>query len=411
MVHCPICKTTAQSGRNSSGDFKQFDCPKCGRFQITGTAFAMLSSRLVLDEPKAVARMSHAIRMLSDTDTKGDWTEITSLNVDELAKKPLPSIGKQQINLLRWLTKSLGDDQLGAVELPTEKILASIVGTIDGDRANKLVSLVETEGLVVRGVGNRVTVTAKGWGTVESTAPDTSAFPNEVTKTKQLENPKVIRAHCNKCRGDRSAFVRATHTVDGNDGEVSWSDTFDILECCGCQSVSIRHEFWFSEWDQIVEDTLGNITMKYDVRTKYWPPPIRRTKPDWSPEISDAVLRTLFDELYVALDSDLLVLSTIGARTLFDRASFLQVGDPHGGFAGKFDAMVSAGHISNAEKGILSAMTDAGNASVHRGYSPTFPQLTAIVDILENYIQRSFILTGAAQALKKSTPQRAPKKH
>jgi Domain of unknown function (DUF4145) len=150
--------------------------------------------------------------------------------------------------------------------------------------------------------------------------------------------------------------------------------------------------------------------MEHGIKTTYWPPPIKRQKPEWSSEISDEVLRTLFDELYVALASDLLVLSTIGARTLFDRASFLQVGDPPGGFAGKMQAMQDAGHISAKEKDILEAMTDAGSASAHRGYSPTFKQLTAIVDILENYVERAFVLGDAADALRRSTPVRPPRK-
>ncbi len=410
MTNCPICMSATESGRSGTGDFKQFDCPRCGKFEITGSALAMLSSRLAEDEPKSRARMSHAIRALSDSNKSESWTEITSINLDELTKKPLPSINKQQINLLRWLAMTLDDDQLGTVELPTEKVLASIVGTLDGDRANKLVSLMETEGIITRGVGNKVMISVKGWHLVEPAAQDTSTDSKEVVMKNMVEESKVVKAHCNKCKGERSAFVRATHTVNGSDGEVNWKHTYDVLECCGCQNIFIRHEFWFSEWDEIVYDPDGTMTMQHGVQTKYWPPPIRRNKPDWSSEISDTVLRTLFDELYVALDSDLLVLSTIGARTLFDRASFLQVGDQPGGFTGKIDAMVSAGLISSAEKNILGAVTDAGNASAHRGYSPTFVQLTAIVNILENYIQRSFILSDVAEVLKESTPPRVPKK-
>ena len=71
--------------------------------------------------------------------------------------------------------------------------------------------------------------------------------------------------------------------------------------------------------------------------------------------------------------------------------------------------MQTAGHISASEKDILEAMTDAGNASAHRGYSPTFEQLTAIVDILENFIERAFVLKNVAEALRQSTPPRQSK--
>ena len=60
-------------------------------------------------------------------------------------------------------------------------------------------------------------------------------------------------------------------------------------------------------------------------------------------------------------------------------------------------AMVDASYISEMEKDILEAMTDAGSAAAHRGYAPSNKQLSSIMDILENYLHRSFILGDAAQ--------------
>jgi hypothetical protein len=405
---CPICKSPADVGRESIGDFTQYDCPRCGPYQITGSAKAMLPARLESDEAKARARLSHAVRVMGDAMPGDDWPEINSVNLDELVRKPLPSIERQTINLLRWAAKELGDDQLGVVELPDENYLAGIVGTIDASRADDLMSLARDEGMIELVPNNCISVTRMGWKAIEPVIATEEVKPKVAEAEKTSDVPKVVKAHCNRCRGDRNAFVRATHTVSGSDGEVSWSDTYDVLECCGCGDMNVRHEHWFSEWDSIEQDSLGNMYMQHGVKTTYWPPPMKRQKPEWSGDISDDVLRTLFDELYVGLASDLLVLSTIGARTLFDRASFLQVGDPPGGFAGKMQAMLDAGQISANEKEILEAMTDAGNASAHRGYSPTFEQLTSIVNILENYIERTYVLAEAADALRKSTPARPP---
>ena len=370
----------------------------------------MLPSRFETDEAKSRARLSHAIRLMVNAAPQDEWPEINSVNLDELVKKPLPSIERQTINLLRWAAKQLGDDQLGAVELPSEDHLAGIIGTIDADRADDLVSLGKVDGLIELVPDNGISITQKGWKHLEPVEIVKEAKVPVSTQPTPVEEPKVVRAHCNRCNGERNAFVRATHDANGGDGVVDWGSTYDILECCGCQSVNFRREQWCSEWNSIELDSHGNMYEEANIKTTYWPPPIKRKKPKWSSKIPDEVLRTLFDELYVALASDLLVLSTIGARTLFDRASFLQVGDPPGGFAGKMQAMLGAGHISASDKNILEAMTDAGSASAHRGYSPTFEQLTAIVDILENYVERAFILSHAADALKRSTPARPPRK-
>jgi Domain of unknown function (DUF4145) len=100
------------------------------------------------------------------------------------------------------------------------------------------------------------------------------------------------------------------------------------------------------------------------------------------------------------------MLATVGARTLLDRAGYLLIGDPKGGFEGKLSALVTGGLISPQEKETLDAVADAGNASAHRGYTPTAERLGHIVDMIENFLHRAFVLTRAAEDIRKSTPPR-----
>lgn len=69
-------------------------------------------------------------------------------------------------------------------------------------------------------------------------------------------------------------------------------------------------------------------------------------------------------------------------------------------------ALQSKGHISAQEKTTLEAVADAGNASAHRGYTRTAERLGHIVDIIENFLHRAFVLTGAAEDIRKATPAR-----
>jgi len=101
------------------------------------------------------------------------------------------------------------------------------------------------------------------------------------------------------------------------------------------------------------------------------------------------------------------VLASVGARTLLDRAGYLLLnGDPKGGFEGKLSELVTRDFISSQEKQIVDAVADAGNASAHRGYTPTPERLGHIVDIIENFLQRTFVLTPAAEDIRNSTPRR-----
>lgn len=129
--------------------------------------------------------------------------------------------------------------------------------------------------------------------------------------------------------------------------------------------------------------------------------------PPWVDELEDEVLRRVADETYQALNAGLIIMASVGTRTLLDRAMFLRVGDPKGGFAGKLDLMVERGHIGPDERNILEAITDAGSAAAHRGFAPDAKTLTTIVATTENFLHREFFLKTAAGEVRAATPPRS----
>lgn len=403
MGFCPICKTTANIEQPNGGDYRRVECRKCGKYQITGTALSMLDARVPPDDKKAVARLSHATRLMGST-TDAEWPEINSVNLDDMLKRSLPTIDRQMTNLLVWAAAQLQDDHLGAVELPDEEDLTGVIGTIDGRRVDELISRAEGEGLIEFVPDDCISITTRGWARLQ--APIAEKVEPVTVPPAEARVDRIIKAHCNKCRGLTNSWVRAEHTVAGNDGPISWSDSFEVLQCCGCDTLSVRQEHWFSEWDEMDYDEYGRLVMRPGIKEVYYPAPTVRAKPEWSDTITDEVLRNVLDELYAALNAGLNVLASVGARTLLDRAGYLLIGDPRGGFEGKLSALQTGGHISAQEKTTLEAVADAGNASAHRGYTPTVERLGHIVDIIENFLHRTFVLTGAAEDIRKATPAR-----
>lgn len=148
----------------------------------------------------------------------------------------------------------------------------------------------------------------------------------------------------------------------------------------------------------------------------HWPTPTRRARPDWMLDnfagisaISDPDLRRLLDEVYAALDTDLRVLAAIGIRTSFDRASELLGIEPDLSFQAKLRALEGSGHIGANEKEILDALTDAGSAAAHRGWRPSTEELNTMMEIIESFLHRSFVLGHEARKLKRTVPRRLPK--
>lgn len=160
---CPICNRPAECGHPSRDEY-QVLCTRCGPFILTGTARAMLRSRL--DNKLAIARASHFIR---STTSAENWVEIDSDLIEEIVKFPLPSMEQQVGNLLLWIASKLGDNRLGAVEIPDdEDELAGIIGVVDGNQVDSLMSMVEKEELIKYIPDRAVQLTLAGWRVLDN---------------------------------------------------------------------------------------------------------------------------------------------------------------------------------------------------------------------------------------------------
>ena len=228
--------------------------------------------------------------------------------------------------------------------------------------------------------------------------------------------PEIIKAHCPECGKDRKAFVRGKHVVHHteNNSPVEATDTGLILECCGCERIFFRRDYWFSEWETVADNPYtGQPQLEGGTETTYWPPPVQRELPEWSDKIkkADKVLGRLLSEMYTALNNDLRVLAAIGVRTTFDRASELLQVDPSLSFGRKLDALVSSGKVGTSERGTLEVLVDAGSAAAHRGWAPEPKELRTMMTIIEGFLHREFVLGERTKKLKAAVPPKPiPKK-
>jgi hypothetical protein len=164
-----------------------------------------------------------------------------------------------------------------------------------------------------------------------------------------------------------------------------------MLECCGCETVTLRHTNVFSE------DPEPNV--------KYYPPSVSRRMPLWRKKLDDYKLRAVVGEVYSALGTDCRRLAMMGARTVVDMVLTDKVGDV-GSFTKKLEKLEQVGFVSRQSREFLAAALDAGNAAAHRGFQPSKEQLNHVMDIVENVLQAVYVLQGAAAELRKTTPRR-----
>jgi hypothetical protein len=230
--------------------------------------------------------------------------------------------------------------------------------------------------------------------------------------------PRVL-GHCPNCGAYRNADV-VVHYIDDYDGvygtllpvDHPWRTTYRILRCRGCERAYLQIENEVIGPIGDVDHTGGEMFRERLIT--HWPVPTARKRPEWFDFLTstDLALHGLLAEVYTALDNDLAVLAAIGIRTVFDRASELLGIDSGLSFGGKLDMLAASGKIGAEERRFLADLIDVGGAAAHRGWKPAPFQLETMMDIIEAFIDRSFLLGRAVAELKKGVPpdpRRRPK--
>jgi hypothetical protein len=172
-------------------------------------------------------------------------------------------------------------------------------------------------------------------------------------------------------------------------------DTYETLQCRGCESISLSHlhEVSLDEEDGWERRTVHR-----------YPPPVSRPAPKWAFTLPDKQ-RELLNEIYASLHADGPRLALMGARALVDMVLTDKVEDV-GTFKEKLKRLQDQGFVGKRNREILGAALDAGHAATHRGHRPDEKQLGDVMDIVENLLQTVYVLEVAAAKLKKTTPPR-----
>jgi hypothetical protein len=205
----------------------------------------------------------------------------------------------------------------------------------------------------------------------------------------------LVKAHCNECEGEKNHELlhqakkewqeEVDHDYGGEDGWIK----YQMLQCCGCESVTFRHQRYYSG-DRCSHTDDDGIT------ETYYPPAISRKEPEWlsqvsfDPEYGHFVKEALTD-IYTAIHNGSFWLACMGTRSLLEHVMIEMVGD-HGSFTKNINAFFDAGHITPKHKDYLVTVVDAGHASTHRGWKPNTKQLNIMMDVAESIIQSLYVL-------------------
>ena len=207
-------------------------------------------------------------------------------------------------------------------------------------------------------------------------------------------------SHCNVCGQETIhklvKVIRKSRDYDDDQCVVSVGSNWRILQCCGCQEVSMSRADWCSEDSPYDSPVLA-----------FFPPRVSRRKPDWLVRREAPGYQGLLDEVYTALHADSRRLAMMGARAVIDKAMARLVGD-QGSFTQGVDALERAGQLGKLDKPLIVAAFDAGSAAMHRGHQPDVDSLNTVIDIVERVVYAE-VLAEKAKELAAATPPRRVK--
>jgi hypothetical protein len=214
-----------------------------------------------------------------------------------------------------------------------------------------------------------------------------------------------MKSHCNKCGGPREHKILHEHKASGTE-EISedfsfyWNETYRLLQCAGCETISMREDASNSE--NTDEEGRPLIT------TKFLPPRIFRPKPKWMEEMEyvsecPEQIQSLLNETYICLQNDCCSTAAMCVRAILEGVMIDKIGDQRN-FTANINEFEKQGYISKRQQEIIEPVLEAGHASIHRGFVPKADQIITLVDVVESIVLVVYVQPTKAAALKKKIP-------
>lgn len=219
------------------------------------------------------------------------------------------------------------------------------------------------------------------------------------------------KAHCNECLGERNHRVLASHKEDWSEVIGTYEDigditidgrrVYELLKCCGCDSVRVLYTSWFSEHT----DHEG----RWIPTKRYYPPAVNRKMPEWLEnglfaKDSHFVPR-LLRQIYEASAADCFALAAMGIRALLEQTMIEKVAD-QGSFKKNLGAFESAGHVGANQRKTLEGTLELGHAAIHRNFDPSAQDISSALEITEGILASVYVHEDQAQTLKARIPPR-----
>ena len=224
---------------------------------------------------------------------------------------------------------------------------------------------------------------------------------------QELNNPTWLKAvhrlPCSECDNTtrHQVLACATENQSSDDGRYYW-ESYEIVACLGCETVSFRKNWRSSDEDDVDEN--GEV---YPANhPELFPPRRAGRKRLKRVENLPSSVRNIYHEVHSAISNNQRVLAGIGIRALVE-AVCAQKRAVGGNLEKKIDDLAARNVLTTSAAVTLHRTRLLGNAAAHEVARPNEEQLEAAMDIAEQLLMNVYILPKIGDRLR---PVRSRKK-
>lgn len=210
-----------------------------------------------------------------------------------------------------------------------------------------------------------------------------------------------IKVYCNSCKlkSNHEILSQQKRRIDDDDSGIAFFDTWQIIRCSGCETVSFCHSYYDTDY-------LDETVKLYPVRSEN----THQLKPYYN---VPKIVRSIYRETIDAYNNDLNLLCAAGLRAVIESICNEEkiINGPSDrknkagkiirsrDLAGKINGLEGKGIITKKQAIIIHEQRYLGNEAIHRFDAPSKKVLITAIEIIENILDSLYEINEKAGML------------
>lgn len=231
------------------------------------------------------------------------------------------------------------------------------------------------------------------------------AYKKENIMTTENKTRQIL---CARCKIETRHQILLKHEENGEyePDSISWWNSYQIVQCAGCDSVSFVHVHTDSE-------SRDYETGQYEESLYVYPDRQPRQQDHNKREPIECVetfplkTRRAYREVIRSLSANLPILTAIGIRAIIESVCIEQKASGRN-LEKKIEDLATKGLLAAGQANILHGLRFMGNYAAHEIEPPKLEEILAALEIAETLLKTIYFLPSLANSIKSGRPAAKP---